>query len=214
MNKSPVAVIILCGRERDHWINPALMMRLVECARDGFQTHRPIAIDVKMGVSPVEKARNQIVEEFLPSPAKWLIMLDNDIIPPEHFLRLIDSAETEGKFVFGVPCPMVKEIGITWNVGIKTNDEMRCGGFTTLPKGWTACDFLGGAFLAIRRPVLEAIKDGWFNPTSTKSEDFAFTERARSAGFQPWFNGNYQCDHIHTVSLLEMLRQSNGTQTT
>ena len=205
---SPVVVTVLCGRERSDWINPALMMRLLECVRDGVQSRRPVAVDSKCGVRPVERARNEIAQEFLGSPtAKWLIMLDNDIIPPANFLKLIDEAETEGKFLFGVPCPMLKEVGITWNVGIKTNDDLKCGGFTTLPPGWTKCDFLGGAFLCIRRPVLEAIKSDWFNPVPPKSEDFAFTERARNAGFQPWFNGSYQCDHIHTVSLLEMMKQ-------
>lgn len=202
----PLVVNILCGRERDGWINPALMNRVLECIYDGVKTRRPVAVDLKVGVSPVEKARNQIVQEFLASACSWLLMLDNDCIPPAHFLTLIDAAEAEGKFLFGIPAPMFKEIGLTWNVAIK-KDDLQCGVFTTLPKGWNRCDYLGGAFLAMRRPVLEAIKGDWFNCTATKSEDFAFTERARNAGFQPWFHGDYQCDHIHNVSLLDILKK-------
>src|SRR5215472_12523672 len=135
----PVAVIILCGRERESWINPALLMRVVECIYDGSQIRRPVAFDLKCGVRPVERARNQIVGEFLKSPASWLVMVDNDVIPPAHFLKLIDQAEAEGKFLFGIPAPMIKETAILWNVALK-KDELQCGALTTLPRGWSRCD--------------------------------------------------------------------------
>jgi GT2 family glycosyltransferase len=206
--RQPVAVITLCGRERESWISPWLMMRIVECVHDGSRTGRPVAIDLKCGVSPAARARNQIAQEFLASPAQWLIMLDNDIIPPAHFLQLIDAAEADGKFLFGIPTPMATDIGLTWNV-LTQKDDLQGTYFTKLPKGWNRCDYLGGAFLAIHRSVLEAIKGDWFNYTATKSEDFAFSERARNAGFQLFFHGDYQCDHIHSLSMLEMLNISN-----
>jgi GT2 family glycosyltransferase len=202
-----IAVITLCGRERDGWINPALMLRVVECVYDGLQARRPVAINLKCGVSPAERARNQIAQEFLATPASWLIQLDNDCIPPSHFLQLIDAAEAEGKFLFGVPAPMITEAGLTWNVVVKKNEQRVP--LTTLPKGWNRCDWQGGAFLAIHRSVLEAIKGDWFTRTpTTTTEDFAFSERATEAGFQPWFHGDYQCEHLHSVSLLEMLNLS------
>jgi GT2 family glycosyltransferase len=207
MNQS-VAVIVLCGRERDHWINPLLMKRVVQCIHDGIQAHRPVAIDLQYGTSPVELARNAVVKNFLQTSGSWLIQIDNDTIPPENFLTLVDAAEAEGKRVFGIPTPAISNDGLAWNVGMKMKgDDLRCNLFNSLPKGWNRCDYLGGAFLAVHRCVLEAIKGDWFNRTPTKSEDFAFSERARNAGFSIWFHGDSQCDHIHSASLLEMLKK-------
>jgi hypothetical protein len=206
MNQS-VAVIILCGREREGWINPALMLRVVECVHDGLRTRRPVAIDLKCGVAPVERARNQIVSDFLSSAGSWLVMVDNDTIAPEHFLRLIDAAEADGKFLFGIPTPMITEAGLTWNIAAVTREQ--CAPLKVLPSGWCPCHYMGAAFLAIHRSVLETMKSDWFTRTpATTTEDFAFCERARSAGFQPWFHGDYQCDHVHSISLLEMLQKA------
>ncbi len=204
--KQPIVVIMLCGREREGWINPGLMMRIVECVHDGSRTRRPMAIDLKCGVSPVERARNQIVTDFLASPIPWLLMLDNDCIPPAHFLELIDMAEADGKFLFGIPTPMITEAGLTWNVAVKRDEQ--CVPLVTLPKGWNRCDWQGGSFLAIHRSVLEAIKSNWFDRIGSLGEDFSFSERARNAGFQPWFHGEHQCEHLHTVSLLETLQRT------
>ncbi len=205
MNSS-VAVIVLCGRERDQWINPALMMRMVECLQDGLQARRPVAVGLKCGVRPVEKARNEIVKEFLQSPCSWLIQIDNDTVPPANFLKLVDAAEHDGKFVFGVPTPTITPAGPAWNIGRKNNKL--CNFATTLPKGWNNCDFVGAAFLAVHRQVFEALKTDWFNPTPINSEDFAFCERARNAGFQPWFQGDVQCDHFHTLSMLSIMEKT------
>jgi GT2 family glycosyltransferase len=216
MNSS-VSVIALCGRERDSWINPALMMKVVECVSDGLMARRPVAIGLKCGVSPVTRARNQIVQEFLASPGSWLIQIDNDTVPPEHFLRLIDCAEAEGKLVFGVPTPMItnnllddNKQALSWNVGNREKDDcLRSNFFVTLPRGWNKCDFVGGAFLVTHRSVLEKIGSDWFDLIpQINCEDFSFCQRARNAGFQTWFNGDYQCDHIKSLSLLPSMEKS------
>jgi GT2 family glycosyltransferase len=215
MNQS-VAVIVLCGRERDSWINPGLMMKIVESVYDGLQARRPVAIGLKCGVSPVIRARNQAVQEFLASAGSWLVMVDNDTIPPKHFLRLIDLAEAEGKLVFGVPTPMItnnllddNKLALSWNVGNKEKDDCRRSNFfVTLPRGWNKCDFVGGAFLVAHRSVLEKIGSDWFDLIpEINCEDFSFCERVRNAGFSVWFRGDVVCDHVHSVSLLEMMEK-------
>jgi GT2 family glycosyltransferase len=200
----PVAVIVLCMEERSGWIHPSLMMRVVECVSDASRARRQVAIGLKCGISPVEKARNQIVQEFLASPCSWLIQIDNDTVPPARFLQLVSAAETESKLIVGIPTPLVTLGGLSWNVGMR-RDEIRCDLLKTLPKGWNTCDYTGAGFLAIHRQVLEAIRSDWFTSMSTHSEDFAFCKRARDAGFQIWFNGDFQCDHAHTISLLKLL---------
>jgi hypothetical protein len=210
MNQKPaVAVTVLCGLERDSWINPVLMMKVIQSIYEGSQAQRSVAVGLKFGVSPVETARNQAVQEFLSGSCSWLIMLDNDCVPPSNFLKLIDLAEAESKLVFGIPCPMNGTGGPTWNIGVRSNDGLRCGRYSTLPRGWNRCDFMGAAFLAIHRSVLVALKKDWFNRNLTDSEDFSFCERVIKGGYQVWFHGDYQCDHIHSISLLDVLNQQN-----
>jgi GT2 family glycosyltransferase len=217
-SKPSVKVTVLCGKERDYWINPLLHMRVIEAFIDGMQSYRPIATGITCGVRPVERARNRAVEEFLCTSGQWLIQIDNDTIPSEHFLRLLDQTEAESKLIFGIPCPMLvndfldlNKEKLLWNVGNRAqDDDFNSNFFVTLPKGWNKADFIGGGFLAIHRRVLEKIKGDWFNliPTIT-SEDFSFCQRARDAGFSVWFNGDSQCDHIHSTNLTQMM-QSNG----
>jgi GT2 family glycosyltransferase len=202
----PVAVIVLCGEERQGWIHPQLMMRIVEGVYHGLQTRRPVFVGLKCGVSPVENARNQIVQEFLASSGSWLVMIDNDVIPQSHFLKVLDAAEAEGKKVFGIPTPVFNPSGAAWNIG-QRQDELLFRIAATLPNsGWHQCDYIGAAFLGIHRSVLEKIGSGWFDSSPTLTEDFSFCERATKAGFPIWFPGDVRCDHAHSIGLLKMFK--------
>lgn len=203
----PLMISVLCGRERDGWINPGLADRLFQSIADGMASRRPVAVNLVEGVFPVERARNIAVSNFLRSQFQWLLMLDNDIVPPKNFLKIITEAENEGRFLFGIPTPMIGDAGLQWNIA-QRQDQLYCAFFKTLPAGWHRCDFVGGAFLAVRRPVFEAIKTDWFNRLPDKGEDFAFCQRTQDAGFQPWFTGHYQCDHIHSGSLRELIHHT------
>jgi GT2 family glycosyltransferase len=182
------------------------MQRVVEFIHNASQARRQVAIGTKCGVKPVEKARNEAVKEFLASPYSWLIQIDNDVVPPQHFLKVIDWAEADRKLVFGIPTPIDD---LSWNVG-RTNekDNSQCNRMVTLPRGWNQCDFVGTGFLAVHRSVVEAIRSDWFSSGPTRSEDYAFCDRVKTAGFQVWFNGDYQCDHIKSLSLLPSMEKS------
>jgi GT2 family glycosyltransferase len=201
-----ITISVLCGHERSGWILPGLAARLFECLGDSMKERRPMATNFIEGVHPVEKARNQAVTEFLKSPCQWLLMLDNDVLPPKRFLHLFSQAETEGVFVFGLPTPMLGEAGLVWNVANKSDEQGSANFYNTLPSGWNRCDLLGGAFLAVRRPVFETLKGEWFDRMGSSGEDFSFCKRAQAAGFRPWFNGDHQCDHLHNMSMLESIR--------
>jgi hypothetical protein len=123
MNQS-VAVIVLCGLERDSWINPFLMQRVIESLQDGMQARRQVAVGAKCGVRPVERARNELVKEFLASSCSWLVQIDNDVCPPPHFIKLIEEAEKEGKLIFSLPTPINGQAGLSWGVAMKEGKEL------------------------------------------------------------------------------------------
>jgi hypothetical protein len=129
---------VLCGRERGGWINPQLHTRLFEAIHDANVQRRPAAIEMMQGTTPVDKARNQIVQHFLQTQYAWLVMVDNDIVPPDHFMNVITAAEEDAKFIVGLPYPIIKETGVTLSVGYKSPDQLIAGLYTNnLPQGWT-----------------------------------------------------------------------------
>lgn len=207
MTAPPVMIQIMCGKERDGWITPGLMARTLEATSDGAASRRPVLVNLTQGVMPVEKARNQAVTDFLKSPCSWLLMLDNDVIPAPHFLHMIRDAENEGKSFVGAPCPMIGDHGVSLNVA-QRKDNLRCDFYNRLPAGFTRCDYIGAACIAVHRRVLEKLKAPWFEWGQTMSEDFNFCRKAQDAGFSLWAHGSYLCSHLHTVNLADILNST------
>src|SRR5437868_3493167 len=116
-------ITVLCGNERDGWLAPALMERLFQALGESARMQRQVVIYFQKGASPVDRARNLGVEAFLASPCDWNLQLDNDTVPPPHFLKLIDEAEADGKSIVGAPCPFLADTGVAWNVGFKRGDR-------------------------------------------------------------------------------------------
>jgi hypothetical protein len=204
--KPSVLISVLCGHERGDWINPGLVNRLFEAISESA-TERPLTCGLTCGVKPVDKARNQIVQQFLKTDAGWLVMVDSDVYPPAHFMRVITAAEEHGKRVVGLPCPMIGNSGVALNVGYKTESRELAALYTNnLPSGWTSVDYVGTGLIAIHRCVLETIKAPWFEFTPQIGEDFNFCRKAQATGIEVWTHGSFICDHLHTYSLLDMLR--------
>jgi GT2 family glycosyltransferase len=135
-------------------------------------------------------------------------MIDNDTLPNFRILDFIEAAEREAKFVAGAPTPMMGDGALNWNVAHKrATDELIADFYNTLPAaGWNRCDYVGGAFLAVRRPVFEAIKGNWFDRLPNKSEDFSFCHRVGEAGFQPWFSAEHRCSHFHSCDITRLMK--------
>lgn len=220
--KPSVLINVLCGHERGDWINPGLVNRLFEAISDSL-TKRALSCSLTCGVKPVDRARNQIVQQFMMTDATWLVMVDSDIYPPPHFMNVIAAAEEDGRLVVGLPCPIIGEspTGVRspmFNVGHKTENPHCSALLTHLPNGWTAVDYIGTGLIAIHRRVLETVPRPWFEFKPQKvednfpkmGEDFTFCHKAREAGFQVWTHGSFVCDHLHTYSLLDMLRAHAG----
>lgn len=206
-------IAVLCMRERWGWINPHLHMSILEASCDANAQGRPARVECCQGMQPVDKTRNHIAHLFLKTEFDWLIMADNDIVPPQHFLNVITAAEEEGKFVVALPYPIIKEEGVMMCIGNKTSDPNITAFYSRPPKGWQRVDYAGCGLMAIRRCVLEKVAAPWFAFQENLSEDYDFCCKAAAAGFQVWTHGDYVCDHLRTCSLLQVLvKQGNAPQ--
>ena len=142
--------------------------------------------------------------------AEWLIMVDNDMAPPENALDMIIEA---GDRDIIIPVMMMwdnkkGQVFLCWKpvsqYGEKGEWELDdAQPFVELQSG-------GKGMIAIRRRVLEKMPYPWFqyehseNYELITSEDVWFTGRARAAGFKVWGYTKAPCGHFHTVDLLKI----------
>src|SRR5580700_6085808 len=87
--KPRVLVAPLCGLERGSWLNPTLLMSLVQI------THDPrfdVSIELAFGLSPVDYARNTCVVAARAKAVDWLLMCDSDQTMPFNPLDIIAEA--------------------------------------------------------------------------------------------------------------------------
>lgn len=157
-----------------------------------------------MGVRPVEKARNTIVEEFLKTDATHLFFIDNDTIPP---LDALDKLLKADKDIISGLTPIVE------------HDENRLNDSNGFYKKWNCVGVddkllkphtgilpikgAGGSCLLIKREVFEKMKAPWFKflykddkgKECVISEDIYFIIMAISNGFKPFCDTSIICGH-------------------
>jgi GT2 family glycosyltransferase len=195
---TPVMITVLCGMERDGWINPELAQSLFAAMQDCNAHQRGVGVNLVCGVRPIGHARNEAVAKFLKSPCQWLVQIDNDQYPRFRILDLIKAAEDASKYIVGAPTPCVGKHGRSWNATEKGPDDF----YRTLPEGWFKPFLIGSGLLAVRRTVFEKMTPPWFD---TWAEDFAFCIKAQDAGFKVTANSKFICSHFHTCDLLDLM---------
>ena len=158
----------------------------------------------------VDYNRNLIVQEFLKSKCKYLLMIDEDNPPLRNPLELIDI----GKDVISLPTLMYK--GDARKLAFNVFKEVRING----RKDWQTLvydgknklfrvDRTGAGCILIKRRVLEKVKAP-FNTVRTKEglrrvgEDMEFSRKVIAAGFKIWGHWDYCCSHYKTVDLMAM----------
>ena len=160
-----------------------------------------------LNVTPVDEARNCIVEEFMNGEAKdctHLLFIDADTIPPQDALYkllshdkdivsgltpIIDYHDKDGTFYRKWNCSDMNERLVKPNTGL-------------VPiKG------AGGSCLLIKREVFEKLEKPYFrflykddnNKPIIVSEDIYFITKAFGAGFQVYADTSVICKHHKSI---------------
>src|SRR5437870_3805544 len=84
-----ILVCVLCGTERQNWLNPILAMNLLTMARD---SRFDVAFQPVTDYRPWEFARNQTIHLARSMSADWLISFDNDNFTYTNPLDVITAA--------------------------------------------------------------------------------------------------------------------------
>ncbi len=139
--------------------------------------------------------------------AEWYCQVDNDTVPPNDVLRMLEGAPEEADIISplvhmlsgGAIGPMQgRNVGTMGFIGLSELDG----------KGLCRVDRAGGGCIFIRRRVFEAMERPYFrtvhdNDTQvmTVSDDVFFQDRARELGFKMYCDTRYVAEHYHTIDL-------------
>lgn len=207
-----VMVAVFTQSERHGWVNPRLSTALLRLAYDPriILSYVPIH-----AIHPVCAARNMAVRDFfLKHDSEVLVLLDNDVAPPDNFADAIYSMPEECNVAvlpYWVWLPNERHTMPCfgkWEDGVMVIPDP-----TTLKPGWQPMGAGGTGCMFIRRKVFtspDKLQAPFFKIISTSdkgqvvSEDVYFTGRAAEAGFPTWVNTDFICSHYHTVDLADI----------
>ena len=160
---------------------------------------------------PIASNRNLVTKRFLAGDADFIMMIDDDVVPAQNPLDLLQMDLDIVVF----PTPMFAP-GKTGGYPIHMNVEllespdgvtnkyvlMQPDPLMEIASGGTGC-------ILIARRVLEhpdlhpAFMDLYDDDgIRTQTEDITFIWRAREAGFRAWAAMEYKCSHLKVVDLL------------
>ena len=209
MSKPKILVCVLCGIERANWINPDLMMNVLEMQRDSrFEVNWFPIRDVR----PWEAARNMSIHGARTIHADWLISFDNDNFVKGNPLDIIAEAGPD-KHVVGLTCGVGGQVDAGYH--LFPNTDSYCG---TTDGVFREVKHVGGPVLMISRAVWERIPQGpWFQflykpgnelhltqPGEFISEDVWFCQLARRHGFKVWTHTKILAGHYRTTDITGM----------
>jgi Glycosyltransferase like family 2 len=165
------------------------------------------------------ETREQIAKYFLATDKQALIMLDDDVVPPLHVLRLTQWFASYD--VVGAAVPMFQPQNCTIPQLMAWDYFPEQRSWAVLDDVWgrtsiQACDAIGFGCVAVHRRVFEAMEAPFFpmeydDEHRTITEDLSFCRAARERGFRVACDFEVACEHFSTVGLLELARGMSDT---
>jgi hypothetical protein len=216
MNANPkIPHIYIAIPSRDMTLSPIsgkLAMVLFELVKNPAYS---VIIDIVAGY-PLERVRNQICHKFLASDADYLIMVDDDIVPPINILEMaLHDKDVIGALCYAyMPGPGYYSVAYTKDANNAPGAAPpRLGiGRDIENTGIVEVELVGGGCFMIHRRVLEALEEPFFRMEMdekilviTASEDFSFCRKARKAGFRIWLDTGKPCRHIKSLDMRESI---------
>ena len=202
--RTPRVFIAIPTRDMTAAISARLALLLVELAR---RPDEPI-IEIVPGY-PVDRVRNQICKRFLESDADFLLMIDDDAVPPATVLEMVKHDKDVVAGLCYAYLPRLGYYSVAYPSGNSDVKVPRLGiGAQIEHQGLMEVELAGSACLLIQRRVLEALEPPHFTMLLNDdrllikdSEDFTFCRKARKAGFSIWLDTDQPCSHYRALDM-------------
>lgn len=195
MNKNKVYIAILTRGS----VRKELSLQLIKWLK---QTQYSVFIEFTEE-QPISHCRNNIVKKFLASDNQWLLMIDEDVVPSQNPLEMIEV----DKDIVVAPAP-IYQYKVLWNI-YKTDLK----GFwvpvdLSKEKELIEIDAAGTGCILIKRRVLEAIKSPFKrifdeDGIETMGLDLSFCKKAKERGFKIFASIKHKCSHYKTLDLIK-----------
>ena len=163
---------------------------------------QPAMLSATNGVTPVAFARNEIVENFLKTDLKYLMMVDSDTVPGADALEKLLSVVDDNTVATGIT-PILKNGKKCVNVYKKTTDVEECveNFDDSDPFKVEGC---GASCLLIPRTLLEKMERPYFKSIEFDdgkicSEDLYFCDKVREVGDQIICHPEVVCTHFKEI---------------
>lgn len=163
-----------------------------------------LSIYPTMGVSPVDNARNHIVEEFLKTDCTHLLFIDSDTVPPKNALKKLLAADRE---IVSALTPIIEHDENRKNDSNGFYRKMNVVGFNDKHVneyiGLVPCKGAGSSCVLIKREVFEKMERPWYRfqyqddngvPVIV-GEDILFTVKALGMKIVPYVDTSIICKH-------------------
>lgn len=181
----------------------------LEAIRDSVDGMRPILY--QQGNVSVAVTRNAIVKRFLETDAEVLVMIDDDVAPPQSLLTDLLPL-TDGFGCVGIPYTLVRNGEYTLSVLQDVDEEVAR---RVWPRyGLTDVDVIGTGCVAIAREVFERFDGppfrlGYTSDGEMIGEDLLFCRDLRAMGWRVgcMWTGTTFAEHIREVQLSRPLLQ-------
>jgi hypothetical protein len=200
MSKPRVLLYVLCGRERDTWINPALFSSLLHLQDKRFDVTVDLAYDLK----PHAAARNHCLMNAKHGGYTHLCMVDNDMVLPGNFRDVLHEVISSEKHVVGLKAGALNDDG--------SFRMLSCHDNGMVDGNFRRTGVVGGGVLIISSQVWRAIPKGpWFRwlvnedewTTRKMSEDVYFCELVQGHGLEVWTH-KQAAGHLKTIDLTKV----------
>lgn len=183
-----------------------IMSWLVESLKTGDMN---ISIYPTMKVTPVDNARNRIVEEFKKGDFTHLLWIDADTVPPQNGLKRLLAADKD--IVSGIT-PIIE-----WDERRKNSDSngfykkwncvSEADQFVQPYSGIIPIKGCGGSFVLVKKEVYDKVQDPWYefirnddnNNKVFIGEDISFILKSIANGFKPFADTAVICQHEKSI---------------
>lgn len=209
-NVPKILICVLCHYERSGWIQPGLMDFLVGLKYNmNYATHMVKAFNF----IPAAAARNYFADQARladPQP-DWVLMLDNDMEPPDNLLDTIKDAPVDASII--VPKFHLWDANnlttkLCWGLDDKYAEKLSDGRMgIKLEKKYYDLNKCGTGAIFIKPDVFKKVSSPWFEYKYDKlggmigTEDISFCEKILAHGLKIYGYGGIEVKHHHTVEL-------------
>jgi len=179
---------------RDEQINKQLVLWLMN------MSNKISGICIKSG-QPTDTVRNFIVDRFLETECDWLLFIDDDMIPPNDLLNMLQEAEENNYYIFSPINLIHQENQVKNNI---------FGAIVEVNENLIQVGSCGCGCVFIHRKVFEAMEQPYFQfvigdyGELKVSENINFTNKASEAGFYCFIDKRYKTNHLKKIGLMEI----------